>query len=135
MYDATTGGWNWTQPQYQPHAFANMPMLQHYEIIKVNGEAGAKNFRMAPNSSILLLDETASIVWFAQTDGAGYLTVTPFDVTPHKSQPQIDLNNLSDRITKLEEEFANVQQSYSGAPRQSKKQQRQPSEPSAAATT
>ena len=38
--------------------------IPKYEIIKVNGEAGARNFRMAPNSSALLADETAAIVWF-----------------------------------------------------------------------
>ena len=62
--------------------------LPHMQIIKVNGEAGAKNLRMSPNSSMLVLDETAPIIWYAQTDGAGYLTVTPFDITPHQVQPQ-----------------------------------------------
>ena len=36
--------------------------LPHMQIIKVNGEAGAKNLRMSPNSSMLVLDETASVV-------------------------------------------------------------------------
>jgi len=40
-------------------------MAPHYDIIQVNGEAGARNFRMAPNSTALLLDKTASIIWLA----------------------------------------------------------------------
>ena len=55
----------------------------HYDIITVNGEAGAKNFKMAPNSKAALIDETAPIIWLAQTDGTGYLTVTPYDIVPH----------------------------------------------------
>ena len=84
-----------------------------YEVIRVNGEEGAKNFRMAPNSSVLLLDETQPIVWYAQTDGGGFLTVTPFDVAPHQQTPPIDINNLAERISKLEEYY--VQQSNSVA--------------------
>lgn len=76
--------------------FSATPMptsyLPKYEVIKVNGEAGAKNFHMGPNSSSLLLDETAPIVWFVQTDGTGYLTATPFDITPHQTQRPINLN-------------------------------------------
>jgi len=40
---------------------------------------------MAPNSDALVLDETAPMIWYAQTDGTGYLTVTPFDISPHQA--------------------------------------------------
>lgn len=83
--------------------------LMHYEVIKVNGRAGAESFRMAPNSSALLLDTTAPIIWFAQTDGAGYLTVTPYDFNLHQEQPPITLNDIDARLKKLEEYY--VQQS------------------------
>ena len=43
--------YNGFNPTAQPYS-APAP---HYEIIKVNGEAGARNFRMGPNSSALLL--------------------------------------------------------------------------------
>lgn len=59
----------------------NMKNLPHYEVIRVNGRAGAEAFQMGENSSVLLLDETANIIWFAQTDGAGYKTLTPFTIT------------------------------------------------------
>lgn len=41
-----------------------------YEVIQVNGENGARAFAMAPNSSALLMDATAPIVWLCTTDGA-----------------------------------------------------------------
>ena len=83
-----------------------------YEIIRVNGENGAKAFQMAPNSNILLLDENDPIIWLAQTDGAGYKTVTPYQITPYQPDPVIDpqteqtlkmLNDMDQRIKELEE--------------------------------
>ena len=88
----------------------NMPMyngynnyrLPTYEVIKVNGRGGANAFQMGPNSSILLLDETDNIVWLAQTDGAGYKTVTPFDIVPHKEEQKVDMTSVINRIEALE---------------------------------
>ena len=129
MYDSN--GWNWNNQQQQ-NGMQSAPMRPLYtmnaprqEVIRVNGEAGAKNYRMGPNSSALLLDNTAPIIWYAQTDGTGYLTVAPFDVTPHQSPKPVDMNDLSARVTKLEELIANVQQSNTGVSKQSKKQRQQ----------
>ena len=82
----------------------------HYQIIRVNGEESVKNFRMAPNSEALLLDNTASIIWYAATDGVGFLTYKPFDVTAHQEMAPVDVNNLAARVDKLEEILANVAQ-------------------------
>lgn len=101
-------------------------LAPRYEVIKVNGEAGARNFRMGPNSNALLLDETAPIIWYVQTDGTGYLTVTPFDITPHQVQAPINLNDLSERVSKLEEAIANVQQSNFSNAKQRKQQRVEP---------
>ena len=101
-------------------------LAPRYEVIKVNGEAGARNFRMGQNSNALLLDETAPIIWYVQTDGTGYLTVTPFDITPHQVQAPINLNDLSERVSKLEEAIANVQQSNFSNAKQRKQQRVEP---------
>lgn len=76
---------------------------QRYEIIKVNGENGARAFNLPPNSSILLLDETQPIVWLAQADGAGYKTVTPYTITPFQAEPPVDTKSLEQRVARLEE--------------------------------
>lgn len=113
---------NVNNPAQMP-TFNYTPPAPRYQVIRVNGEAGANAFRMAPNSSTFLLDNTAPIVWLAQTDGAGYLTVTPYDVTPHQASQPVDINNLAQRLTNLEEIVnANIK-SYSGSTRQSKKRQ------------
>lgn len=81
------------------------------QIIRVNGENGARALQMAPNSSALLLDETAPIVWLKQTDGAGYPTLTPYKIEPYQPEPQPDYQGLAARIKRLEEMLND--QSYS----------------------
>ena len=73
---------------------------------------------MAPNSRAILVDETAPIVWFAQTDSGGYLTVEPYDISPHKAQEQVNVNDLAERVRRLEEQY--VQQSNITKPRKQK---------------
>lgn len=100
----------------------HMPQaLPQYNVIQVNGENGANAFQMGPNSKVLLLDETAPLVWFVQTDGAGYKTVTPYSITPYKQPQSVDLNTIEERLTALEEKFN--AQSHFGSNKQSKKQQ------------
>ena len=74
---------------------------------------------MGPNSDALLLDETAPLLYHVQTDGTGFTTVTTYDLIPHAPAPQIDINQLADRVAQLEETL-NARQSNS---KQQKKQQ------------
>lgn len=84
----------------------NMP--RKTDIIHVNGQNGAQAFQMMPNSQALLLDDTAPIVWLAQTDGAGYKTVTPFSITPYQPEPEINIKEIDQRLRNLEEMMQNV---------------------------
>ena len=77
--------------------------LPKYNIIKVSGRQGANTFEMGPDSSIFLADEKEDIIWFVKTDGAGYKTVTPLDVSPHIDKPPVDINVLNDKILRIEE--------------------------------
>ena len=77
-----------------------------HHTVKVNGRAGAESYNLPPNSDDLLLDMNSPIIWFVQTDGAGYKTVTPYDISQHKEVKQEDvIKSLEDRISKLEEEM------------------------------
>lgn len=76
-----------------------------YEIIHVNGENGARALQMAPNSETIVMDDTAPMVWLCQTDGAGYKTARPFDITPHQAAPAINIADIDARLKKLEEIF------------------------------
>ena len=102
---------NYINPYYNPYgqqlqSYNQQPFQQNMpqqQVIKVNGENGARAYAMGANSSALLLDECGTIVWLATTDGASYKTVTPYDITPHKTTPLPDYTNLESRITKLED--------------------------------
>ena len=85
-------------PQYQPPV--PVPAQQ---VVRVNGENGARAYALGANSSALLLDESGTLVWLCVTDGAGYKTISPYDITPHQDAPAPDYGSLESRITKLEE--------------------------------
>ena len=76
---------------------------QNAQVVKVNGENGARAYQIGPNSSALLLDESGTLVWLATTDGAGYKTVTAYDITPHQAATAPDYATLEQRIKKLED--------------------------------
>lgn len=83
--------------------FQSLQQMQQRQIIKVNGRNGADAFAMGPNESALLLDESGLIVWAVTTDGAGYKTVAPYDIAPHRDAPQPDLAAIEKRLKRLEE--------------------------------
>lgn len=84
------------------------------QVDRVNGENGARAFAMGPYSSALLLDETGTIVWMVTTDGAGYKTVAPYDIMPHKEEPAPDYTNLESRVKKLEDMLGGNQNGNTG---------------------
>ena len=86
------------------------PMAQPTHVIRVNGENGAKAYNLGANSSALLLDESGLMVWLVTSDGAGYKTVSPYDITPHKDAPAPDYEDLESRIKRLED----MMNGYSG---------------------
>lgn len=85
--------------QYQQLYGMQPPQMQ---VVRVNGRGGAEAFSMGANSSALLLDESGRIVWAVTTDGAGYKTISPYDITPHQDAPAPDYSGLEGRIARLE---------------------------------
>lgn len=85
------------------------PMLtypqQRQEIVRVNGENGARAYQLPPSSSALLLDETNPVVWLVQTDGAGYKTISAYEISPKTTQDTTisDYSKLEERIKRLED--------------------------------
>ena len=67
------------------------------QVVRVNGENGARAYQIGANSSALLLDESGAMVWLVTTDGAGYKTVAPYDIVPHQSAPAPDFSALETR--------------------------------------
>lgn len=96
-------GYNGQYGNYAPQNAAGSSQAFVCQITRVNGRNGAEAFRMAPNSSILLMDENDPIVWMKQTDGAGYATVTPYTVSPYQATPPVDVSSLEERVKRLED--------------------------------
>ena len=87
-------------PQQYQQVSQNQPVQQ---VIRVNGENGAKTYQIGANSSALLLDESGSMVWLVTSDGAGYKTVSAYDIIPHQTVSAPDYGTLENRIKKLED--------------------------------
>lgn len=98
---------------FNPYQGINPAYLQNNihnnsnQIIKVNGRGGADAYQMPPNSQVLLLDETQPLLWLKQTDGAGYPSLTAYDIKPHEEIPLPDVKTLEQRIAKIEEVLNN----------------------------
>lgn len=87
---------------YQSYYGQVQQMSYNQQVIQVNGKNGAKAFQMMPNASVLLLDSTAPLVWLAQTDGAGYKTVTPYKIEKYQPPQPPDINALMERLERME---------------------------------
>lgn len=98
---------NYQNPFFNPYGFMQqspVPQAQPpVQIVKVSGENGARAYQMGANSSALLLDESGLMVWLVTSDGAGWKTVSAYDIAPHQTEPQPDYGSLESRIKKLEE--------------------------------
>lgn len=103
-----------------PRMYNNQPqMMPPQQIVQVNGKASIDTLQLAPNSSMLAMDNTAPIVWLCVSDGIGKVTATPYDIAPHVEQEEknveLRLNNLENALRRMEERLneSNVNESES----------------------
>ena len=102
-YNNAYGGFSGNQYNYMPNLQNGLQGQINGSILKVSGINGVNALNLAPNTSVLALDETAPIVWLVSADGAGYKTPTPYDITPHKDQQSAMQSNFEERLTRLEQ--------------------------------
>ena len=108
MYPSNDMSFQQTQDLLRSMLNPQQTMQTPKHITKVNGRSGAETFYLPPNSDDILLDMNEPIAWFVQTDGAGYKTVTPYDISLHKEIKQEDyIKSMEERITRLEEAINN----------------------------
>ena len=112
--------------QYTQTAVPQQIQMPQRQVDRVNGENGARAFALGPYSSAMLLDESGTIVWMVTTDGAGYKTVMPYDIMPHKEEPAPDFSSLETRVTKLEEMIGGKRNGNTGNPAATGKKQYDP---------
>ena len=88
---AFNNGYPVTYPQlYQPFAQSYTPVqapnqnlapVQQNGIIWVQGEAGAKSYLVAPNSTVQLWDSESQTIYFKSADASGMPTMKVLDYT------------------------------------------------------
>lgn len=99
---------NFNNP-YMPQGTPPLTAQMKTEVVRVNGRNGADAYQLPPNSSILLLDTSAPVVWLKTTDGAGYPSVQPYSITPFKEADHT--KSIEDRLARLEE-IVNAKSDY-----------------------
>ena len=99
-------------PYYNPYLTNQNNILPPPQILQANGEQSVKALKMSPNSSVLIADSTAPIVWKCISDSLGNVTAEPFDIIPHKSQEQIEKDNLIVAIQNIEARLQNIEALY-----------------------
>lgn len=102
FYRAATGGYQPLPQNPVPQPTAQDNVLPPQTVVQVSGKTSVDAIKMSPNSSILLMDITAPIVWLCTSDGLGNVTSVPYDISPHKETPPVDVNSLENRVLTLE---------------------------------
>lgn len=85
-------GYPATYQQYQPTYQQNTPMYQQsYQqngLIWVQGEAAAKSYPVAPNTSVALWDSEANVVYIKTVDASGMPSMKIADYTMRDNTPK-----------------------------------------------
>lgn len=95
--------------QYQPNT---SPILPPQQILQAKGKESINALKMSPNSSVLIADETAPIVWKCVSDSLGNVTATPFDISEHKDEQVVQQENVNALILDLNERLTRLENNY-----------------------
>lgn len=101
------------QPQYQPPQAAQaqqpaQPVQQNSGLIWVQGEAGAKSYLVAPNTTVMLMDSESEQFFLKSADASGMplpLRVFKYSETsksPDRASESAPSINVSDFVSKGE---------------------------------
>lgn len=74
-------GYPATYPYYNPYQPAQQAQQNNNSVIWVQGEAGAKSYLVAPNTTVALFDSEAQIIYLKSADAAGMPSIKTLDYT------------------------------------------------------
>ena len=107
------------QNQYQQAV--NIPQSQPQQInqglLWVQGEAGAKSYLVAPNSTVLLMESDSSRFYLKSADNAGMPNLRIFEYTEVTNVPQNAPQALNTDLKELDDKFV-TREEYEGLKRQ-----------------
>lgn len=94
-----------TQYQNSPTQMSGTSQVQQSGIIWVQGEAGAKSYLVAPNTTVQLWDSESQVIYLKSADASGMPSMKIIDYTIRNStqpQPQPQPQPTTDYVTKDE---------------------------------
>lgn len=112
------------QPALQSRNDPYFSARPFYQIASVKGRKGAENFPMAPNSSILLLDEDDPIIWFTTADSGGTITAIPYDYSERIETKEVSTEDLCEMIQSLSLQINRLEERIDGKPDNGKTQRK-----------
>lgn len=99
-------GYQYYQPQYQAPVVPQPQPQQSGSIIWVQGEAGAKSYMVAPNSTVQLWDSEKQTIYLKSADASGMPSMKTLDYTIRDLTPPVAPQGVSNAgveyITKTE---------------------------------
>lgn len=116
-----------TYQNYQPMYYQPQQQQNNNGVIWVQGEAGAKSYLVAPNSTVQLWDSEAPIIYLKSADASGMPTIKYIDYkirtdnqptqNPVKVEEPVyatkeDIDYLKDEIDALRKEIKANKRSY-----------------------
>lgn len=104
------------QPMYYP---MQQPAQQNSGVIWVQGEAGAKSYLIAPNTTVQLWDSEAQTIYLKSADASGMPSIKVLDYTIRDNNaPKVDtfssyatkdeLNALTEKIDSLQADIDEI---------------------------
>ena len=98
---------------FNPYTYQmNQNILPPQQILQANGKASIDALRMSPNSSVLIADQTAPIVWRCISDGLGNVSAEAFDIIPHKDESQVERENMNSIIVDMNNRLKDLEAKY-----------------------
>ena len=99
------------QPMYYPQY--QQPAQQNNSVIWVQGEAGAKSYLVAPNTTVQLWDSEAQTIYLKSADASGMPSIKVLDYTIRDNNaPKVDTFNsyaTKDELNALTEKIDSLQ--------------------------
>lgn len=96
----------------QPVQMGSPNVLPPQQVLQANGKASISALRMSPNSSALIMDTTAPMVWLCTSDSIGNVTPVPYDISPHKDTPAPDVGSFESRLAAVESGLSGIMKQW-----------------------
>ena len=97
-------------PAYYPQQ--TQPQQPTQSLIWVQGEAGAKSYLVAPNSTVTLWDSEAQTIYIKSADSTGMPSIRTLDYSIRGNEEKISVNYVTrDDFDRIEKEIDDIKKS------------------------